>query len=86
VLGVDWRVEIGAVRSRFGDEIALQGNLDPIALLAPWEATRNRAQHVLDQIGGQPGHIFNLGHGVLPETPVDQVRRLVDFVHEASAR
>ena len=64
----------------------IQGNLDPIALLAPWDATRERAKSVLDQAAGRPGHIFNLGHGVLPQTPVDQVKRLVDFVHaETSA-
>ena len=84
VLGIDWRIELGAARERLGAAIAVQGNLDPVALLAPWNATRERARQVLDQAGGQPGHIFNLGHGVLPQTPVVQVKRLVDFVHEAT--
>jgi uroporphyrinogen decarboxylase len=84
VIGVDWRICLGTAFDRLGPEIAVQGNLDPIALLATWEATRERAQTVLDQSDGRPGHIFNLGHGILPQTPVDNVRRLVDFVHEAS--
>ncbi|MEA2515332.1 MAG: uroporphyrinogen decarboxylase [Thermomicrobiales bacterium] len=85
VIGVDWRIELGEARRRLGLEVAVQGNLDPIALFAPWDALRPRAQSVLDQAAGEPGHIFNLGHGVLPETPVDHVKRLVDFVHVASA-
>jgi uroporphyrinogen decarboxylase len=86
VIGVDWRIDLATAFNRLGPDIAVQGNLDPIALLAPWDATRERAKSVLDQAAGQPGHIFNLGHGVLPQTPVDQVKRLVDFVHaETSA-
>ncbi len=84
VIGVDWRVCLGTAFDRLGPEIAVQGNLDPIALLATWDATRERAQIVLDQADGRPGHIFNLGHGILPQTSVDQVRRLVDFVHQAT--
>ena len=59
---------------------------DPAALFAPWEALRARAQIVLDQASGQVGHIFNLGHGILPETPVENVKRLVDFVHTYTAQ
>lgn len=84
-VGVDWRVNFDSVRALLGEETPVQGNLDPIALLASWDALRDRAQIVLDQNGGRPGHIFNLGHGVLPQTPVDQVRRLVEFVHERTS-
>jgi uroporphyrinogen decarboxylase len=84
VIGVDWRLCLGTAFDRLGPDVAIQGNLDPIALLAPWDATRERAQTVLDQADGRPGHIFNLGHGILPQTPVDTVKRLVDFVHEAT--
>jgi uroporphyrinogen decarboxylase len=86
VLGVDWRVDIGEARRRFGDRFAIQGNLDPIALLASPEAMLARARAVVDAAGPEPGHVFNLGHGILPSTPVDNVRRLVEFVHEATAR
>jgi uroporphyrinogen decarboxylase len=85
VIGVDWRIEIDAARRRLGDGVALQGNLDPVALLAPWEGLRPRVRHILDQMAGRAGYIFNLGHGVLPQTPVENVRRLVEFVHEYSA-
>jgi uroporphyrinogen decarboxylase len=85
VVGMDWRIELNAARRRLGAGVALQGNLDPVALLAPWESLRPRAQHILDQMAGRAGHIFNLGHGVLPQTPVENVRRLVEFVHEYSA-
>ncbi len=81
VIGVDWRIDLDDAWDRLGAHVAVQGNLDPAALLAPWDEVRARAQHVLDLARGRPGHIFNLGHGVLPETPVDNVRRLVDFVH-----
>jgi uroporphyrinogen decarboxylase len=62
-------------------DLAIQGNLDPVALLAPWPALKQRARDVLDRAAGRRGHVFNLGHGILPRTPVDNVRRLVDFVH-----
>ncbi len=86
VIGVDWRIDLDRAWARLGDGVAVQGNLDPIALLAPWEALKQRAQIVLDQAGGRPGHIFNLGHGILQQTPVDNVKRLVDFVHDYSRR
>ncbi len=84
VIGVDWRTDLDRAWERLGTGVALQGNLDPVALLAPWPELRRRAQQVLDQARGRPGHIFNLGHGILPQTPVDNVRRLVDFVHQAT--
>lgn len=82
VIGVDWRVRLADAWQRLGPDVAVQGNLDPIALFAPWDALETRARQILDQVKGRPGHIFNLGHGILPGTPVDNVRRLVDFVHE----
>jgi uroporphyrinogen decarboxylase len=82
VIGVDWRVNLDTAWQRLGDDVAVQGNLDPIALFAPWPELKRRAQRVLDQAAGRPGHIFNLGHGILPQTPVENVKRLVDFVHE----
>ncbi len=82
VIGVDWRIDLDVAWKRLGSEVAIQGNLDPVALFAPWPELKKRAQRILDLAGGQPGHIFNLGHGILPTTPVDNVRRLVDFVHE----
>jgi uroporphyrinogen decarboxylase len=85
IIGLDWRIDLDIAWQRLGDQVAVQGNLDPVALLAPWPELQTRARKVLDQAGGRAGHIFNLGHGILPETPVDNVRRLVDFVHEYSA-
>lgn len=85
VIGVDWRIALGEARCRLGPSVAVQGNLDPVALLAPWEALRDRARLVLDEAGAGPGHVFNLGHGVLPETPLDNVKRLVDYVHATTA-
>jgi uroporphyrinogen decarboxylase len=84
VLGVDWRVDLGEAWTRVGDRTPLQGNLDPVALLAPWEELKPRIDTVLEQAGSRPGHIFNLGHGILPQTPVDNVRRLVEHVHAAT--
>lgn len=84
VIGVDWRIDLAEARKILGDDVSIQGNLDPITLFADWQALKARAAHILDAAKGQRGHIFNLGHGILPETPVDNVRRLVDFVHEYS--
>ncbi|MBI4279862.1 MAG: uroporphyrinogen decarboxylase [Armatimonadetes bacterium] len=86
VMGVDWRVRLDDAWAVVGGGVAIQGNLDPAAALAPFEVVARRAREVLDQAGGRPGHIFNLGHGVLPNTPVDNLRRLVDFVHEQRTR
>jgi uroporphyrinogen decarboxylase len=86
VIGLDWRVDLDAAWSRLGHDVAVQGNLDPTALLASPADIRAAAAAILSQAAGRPGHVFNLGHGVLPQTPVDHVRALVDAVHELSAR
>ncbi|HLV36115.1 MAG TPA: uroporphyrinogen decarboxylase, partial [Spirillospora sp.] len=86
VIGVDWRIDLDTAWARLGEGVAVQGNLDPIAMFAPWPQLEKCARQVLDQAAGRDGHIFNLGHGILPQTPVDNVRRLVDFVHEYSQR
>lgn len=86
VVGVDWRVRLDDAWPMIGAGRAIQGNLDPMALLADATELRRRAGEVLQQAGGRPGHVFNLGHGVLPQTPVDHARALVDAVHELSAR
>ncbi|HLX36405.1 MAG TPA: uroporphyrinogen decarboxylase [Candidatus Binataceae bacterium] len=86
VIGLDWRVNLGEAWARLGYDVAVQGNLDPIALFADIPEIRRRAHAILDQAAGRPGHIFNLGHGILPETPVDHAIALVDAVHEMSAR
>jgi uroporphyrinogen decarboxylase len=85
VIGVDWRIPLDAAWARVGPERAVQGNLDPCVLLAPSAVIEDQARDVLDRAAGQPGHIFNLGHGVNPETPVDHLARLVEFVHTYSA-
>jgi uroporphyrinogen decarboxylase len=85
VLGVDWRIDLGTAWDRIGTERAIQGNLDPVLLLAPWPEVERGAAQVLTQAAGRPGHIFNLGHGILPETPVDTVRRLVEWVQHSAA-
>lgn len=85
VIGVDWRIDLDVAWERLGD-VAVQGNLDPVALFAPWPELEKRAKQVLDRAGNGTGHIFNLGHGILPKTPVDNVKRLVDFVHEYTAK
>jgi uroporphyrinogen decarboxylase len=86
VLGLDWRVDLADAWARLNYSVAVQGNLDPIALFADVGEIRTRARAILDQAGGRPGHIFNLGHGILPETPVDHAIALIDAVHEMSAR
>ena len=84
-LALDWRTPLAATWDRLGMR-AVQGNMDPMALCADRATVAEHARRVLDEADGRPGHIFNLGHGIVPETPVDNVRFLVDFVHEASAR
>jgi uroporphyrinogen decarboxylase len=86
VIGLDHRVSLADAWRRIGHDRGVQGNLDSARLLAGWEATRDGAQGVLDEAAGRPGHVFNLGHGVLPETDTQLLRRLVDFVHEQTAR
>jgi uroporphyrinogen decarboxylase len=87
VVGVDWRVALDAAWGQIGEGRAIQGNLDPVILkIAPWREVRRHADEILRMAGGFPGHIFNLGHGILPGTPVDHVRRLADYVHEQTMR
>jgi uroporphyrinogen decarboxylase len=86
VVGVDWRMPLDWYWEKIGPYKAIQGNLDPTALLGPWRELRRRVDEVLDRAGGRPGHIFNLGHGILPDTPEDNVKRLVDHVRERTSR
>jgi uroporphyrinogen decarboxylase len=86
VVGVDWRVPLDEAARRVDPGKALQGNLDPAILLAPWPVVASRARDVLARGRSAEGHVFNLGHGVLPETSPDTLARLTDLVHEASAR
>ncbi|HEX8100545.1 MAG TPA: uroporphyrinogen decarboxylase [Actinomycetota bacterium] len=86
VIGVDWRVPIHEAWERVGFDVAIQGNLDPAVCLADWDAVEAKALAVLRRAAGRPGHIFNLGHGVLPETPVENLQRLVELVHERTVR
>jgi uroporphyrinogen decarboxylase len=86
VIGFDWRVNLDEAWATVGHDVAVQGNLDPVALFAPPQEIRNRVAQVLKQANGRPGHVFNLGHGVLPDTPVDHVIAMVQAVHELSSR
>ena len=81
VVGVDWRVPLDQARQRIGSGKAVQGNLDPVVCLAPWEVVAGAANDIIDTAGTVPGHIFNLGHGVLPATDPEILHRLVDLVH-----
>ncbi|MGD0793776.1 MAG: uroporphyrinogen decarboxylase family protein, partial [Terriglobales bacterium] len=85
VVGLDWRIPLDTGWQSLGLKGAVQGNLDPVLLFADWKELKSRAQDILRQAGGRPGHIFNLGHGILPETPVDNVKALCDFIREHSA-
>jgi uroporphyrinogen decarboxylase len=86
VIGVDWRMPLDWAWERIGHERPIQGNLDPVSLLSPWRELKAKADDVLQRAAGRSGHIFNLGHGVFPGTPVDNVKRLVDYVHEQTTR
>ncbi len=86
LIGVDWRVPLDVAWARIGHHLGIQGNLDPAALLAPPAVLEEQAADVLRRAGTRPGHIFNLGHGLLPATPLDNILRLVDFVHVQSAQ
>jgi uroporphyrinogen decarboxylase len=86
VIGVDWRVPMDEARRRVGPDVAVQGNLDPVALFAPVHEIERRVERILRQAGPAPGFIFNLGHGILPNTPVDNVQAAVDLVHKLSQR
>lgn len=84
VIGVDWRIELAEAWDRLGNDVAVQGNFDPAILFSNPAEIRRQAARILDRVRGRPGHIFNLGHGIMEHTPVDHVRALVDFVHEYS--
>jgi uroporphyrinogen decarboxylase len=86
VISVDWRLPLDEAWERVGEDRGIQGNLDPALLLGPWERAGEAADEILRRAGGRPGHIFNLGHGVLPETDPDDLGRLVRLVHERTAR
>ena len=88
VIGLDWRMPLDLAWKALGPETAVQGNLDPVALLVepPYPELERRVQAILKQASGRPGHIFSLGHGILPETPVENVKAVVAMVHELSAR
>ena len=86
VIGLDWRIPLDEAWRNLGFRGAVQGNLDPVLLFADWKELKSRAEDVLRRAGGRPGHIFNLGHGILPETPVENVKALARFVQEHSAR
>jgi uroporphyrinogen decarboxylase len=85
VIGLDWRLPIDEAWKIVGDDHAVQGNLDPTALLAGRDVAVRKTREILDRVGGRPGHIFNCGHGLLPDTDPDVLRAVVDFVHEYSA-
>ncbi len=86
VIGIDHRISLADAWRRVGDDRGIQGNLDSARVVAGWEATKAGARAVLAEAGGRAGHVFNLGHGVLPQTDTEVLRRLVDFVHEETAR
>jgi uroporphyrinogen-III decarboxylase len=86
IIGVDWRIRLDDAWRAIGFDRAVQGNLDPGVLLADRAEIRRRAAEVLTQAAGRPGHIFNLGHGIFPQTPVDNAIALIDAVHELSRR
>jgi len=86
VISVDHQVELDHAWKQVGYDVAIQGNLDPLVLCGPVDALRAQVKKILDQAGGRPGHIFNLGHGIVPQTPVENVIRLIDLVHEMSVR
>jgi len=85
VVGADWRIDLGEAWELIGRDRAIQGNLDPTVLFAEMDVVKAKAAAILEAAAGRPGHVFNLGHGILPGTPVDTVRRLADFVHERSS-
>ena len=86
VIGLDWRIHLDEGWEAVGHDVAIQGNLDPAALLAKPKEIRSRVEDILRRAGGRPGHIFNLGHGVFPETPVEHAIAMVEAVHELGAR
>jgi len=85
VVGMDWRIPLDTGWESLGNKGAVQGNLDPVLLFANWRELKARAEEILRRAAGRPGHIFNLGHGILPETPVENVKALCEFIREHSA-
>lgn len=85
VIGVDWRVNIGEAWARLGYDIAIQGNLDPVILFGSVDLIEKNVKKILDSVADRPGHIFNLGHGILPTTPPDHVAALIEAVHQYSS-
>ncbi|HIA13303.1 MAG TPA: uroporphyrinogen decarboxylase, partial [Nitrospirales bacterium] len=85
VIGVDWRVNIDDAWTRLGPDVAVQGNLDPVTLFAPIPEIQRRVADIMRRAAKRPGHIFNLGHGILPQTPVEHVQAVTRMVHELSA-
>jgi uroporphyrinogen decarboxylase len=86
VIGLDWRIPLDEGWKRLGNDVAVQGNLDPVLLFADWKQVKAGARRILDEAGGKPGHIFNLGHGILPETPVENVKGLAEYVQEQTTK
>ena len=86
VLGLDWRMDIGEAWKALDHEPCVQGNLDPVALYGSREYIKRRVAEILARVGNRNGHIFNLGHGILPTAPIDNVKYMIDLVHELSAR
>ncbi len=86
VIGIDWRIDLDTAWKRLGYDTAVQGNLDPVVLFAEHVEIEKRIKDILNRAGGRPGHIFNLGHGILPQTPVENVRFLVETVHKYSVK
>ena len=86
VVGLDWQLSLDEAWAVLGSERPVQGNLDPASLLAPWEVLRSRVDDVLERAAGRSGHVFNVGHGLVPQTPVDNVRRLVKHVQEQTSK
>src|SRR5690348_11024195 len=86
VIGLDWRIPLDTGWASLNYRGAVQGNLDPVLLFADWKELKTRAEDILVRANGRPGHIFNLGHGIMPDTPVENVRDLAKFVHERSAK
>ncbi len=86
VIGVDWRVHLDEAWKVLGSDVAIQGNLDPVALMAPLHEIERRVEDILQRAASRPGHIFNLGHGILPHTPVESVGATAELVHKISKR
>jgi len=85
VFGVDWRIPIDEAWNRLGD-VAIQGNLDPAIVLGDWSLVEARTNEILEKTRDRPGHVFNLGHGILPETRPEQLQKLVKFIHGSTAK